>query len=288
MSNQQTLDSKFIKGTIRIRCKICGEEFEQITNTHLKTHGTTMSEYREQFPDALLVSDSYKQKLRDNHWDNSGKNHPNYGKTGKDNPRFGKYPTGKDHPMFGVHRYGKDHPMFGKHQTEEAKQKQSKAQLGENNHMHGKTKETDEGIRKAAEKSSKTKKEFYATEEGQQWLDENNRGKNHSSWKGGISFEPYCIKFDDDLRERVRNFFDRCCYICGKNETENRRHLSVYHVSYDKMVCCNDVKPLFVPLCISCHAKTQKDRKYWEEFFTVSLNYLTDGKCFIPKEVNKN
>jgi len=54
-----------------------------------------MSEYRKQFPDALLSSDSYKQKLCDNHWDNSGDNHwdnsgeknPNYGKNGKDNPR---------------------------------------------------------------------------------------------------------------------------------------------------------------------------------------------------------
>ena len=28
--------------------------------------------------------------------------------------------------------------------------------------------------------------------------------------------------------------------------------------------------------------------EYWEEFFTVSLNYLTNGECFIQKEVNKN
>ena len=111
-------------------------------------------------------------------------------------------------------------------------------------------------------------------------------GKNAHNWKGGISYLPYCEKFDGNLKERVRDFFGRCCYVCGKNEIDNGRKLDVHHVNYDKMVCCNDVKPLFVPLCHSCHEKTLKDREYWEEFFTVSLEYLTDGKCFLPKKVD--
>ena len=51
------------------------------------------------------------------------------------------------------------------------------------------------------------------------------------------------------------------------------------------MACCEeDVKPLFVPLCVSCHCKTNADREYWEEFFTESLMFLTNGKCWYEKD----
>ena len=109
------------------------------------------------------------------------------------------------------------------------------------------------------------------------------KGEKSWKWQGGVSFEPYCIKFNEEFRERVRNYFGSCCYVCGKNETDNKAKLSVHHVNYNKMVCCNDVKPLFVPLCKSCHSKTNTNRKYWEEFFTISLEYLTKGECYAPK-----
>ena len=108
-------------------------------------------------------------------------------------------------------------------------------------------------------------------------------GENNPNWQGGTSYLPYCEKFDDDFKERVREFFGRCCYVCGKNEIDNGERLSVHHVGYNKDTCCDDSKPLFVPLCKSCHSKTHGNREYWEEFFTVSLNYLTQGECFIKK-----
>lgn len=54
----------------------------------------------------------------------------------------------------------------------------------------GETKETNEIVKESSEKDSKTKKAFFATEEGQEWLDENSRGVNSShygksSWKKG-------------------------------------------------------------------------------------------------------
>lgn len=42
----------------------------------------------------------------------------------------------------------------------------------------GETKETNEILRKIGEKSSKTKKAFFVSEEGQKWLDKNRRGEN--------------------------------------------------------------------------------------------------------------
>ena len=50
----------------KIKCEICGKEYKQITDTHLKTHDMTMHEYRKQFPDAPLVSDSLKRRLFEN------------------------------------------------------------------------------------------------------------------------------------------------------------------------------------------------------------------------------
>lgn len=112
-------------------------------------------------------------------------------------------------------------------------------------------------------------------------------GEQCPNWRGGISFEPYCKKFDEDLKNRVREFFKRCCYVCGKTEEDNGRKLDVHHVNYNKDTCCDDSKPLFVPLCRSCHSKTRGDREYWEEFFTVSLEYLTNGKCFYSNKEDK-
>ena len=121
-------------------------------------------------------------------------------------------------------------------------------------------------------------------------ISKSRKGKNGelaSAWKGGLSFEPYCEKFDDDLKERVREYFGRCCYVCGKNEIENGERLSVHHVNYNKDTCCDDSKPLFIPLCHSCHSKTHGNREYWEEFFTISLKCLTKSKCFYTKEEMK-
>ena len=136
-----------------------------------------------------------------------------------------------------------------------------------------------------------TEKQLEVRRENAKKLGMTQKGENHSCWKGGISFEPYCMKFTLEFKERVREYFGRCCYVCGKTEQEQIdemksrgkrpiKKLDVHHVNYDKMVCCNDVKPLFVPLCRECHLKTNHNREFWEELLTISLEYLTNGKCF--------
>ena len=262
---QKTLDEENQNHRIlpKIKCKICGREFEQITNTHLKTHGITMHEYRKRFPDALLASEGCRKKVSEA---KSGENHPMYGK--------GYLIAGEKHPMFGKHHTKESNQKnrdahLGKHFTEEHKQ-----HISDNNGMKGKH-HTEKAKLLISEANSGEKNPNYGV---------HRCGKDAPGWLGGISYLPYCEKFDNNLKERVRDFFGRCCYVCGKNEIENGRKLDVHHVNYNKMVCCNDIKPLFVPLCKSCHSKTLKDREYWEEFFTVSLNYLTDGKCFLPKK----
>ena len=64
-----------------------------------------------------------------------------------------------------LHLSGEDAPMYGKESWNK-----------------GKTKETDKRLGKTGEKISKIKKEFFATEEGQEWLDDNMRGENSPSF----------------------------------------------------------------------------------------------------------
>lgn len=44
-----------------ITCPICNKQFEQITNSHLKTHNLTTDEFRNKYPQCSLKSDFVKQ-----------------------------------------------------------------------------------------------------------------------------------------------------------------------------------------------------------------------------------
>ena len=103
------------------------------------------------------------------------------------------------------------------------------------------------------------------------------RLENHPRWLGGKSFEPYCPKFNREFKERVRSFFGYKCVECGINP---KYSLSVHHVNFDKMSCCNGAKPLFVILCKRCHARTNIDREYWEQHFTEIIDSRYGGNCW--------
>lgn len=108
-------------------------------------------------------------------------------------------------------------------------------------------------------------------------------GEGASSWRGGVSFEPYCYKFNEKLKERVRNFWNRECAICAKTEKENGRKMSVHHVNYNKMSCCDGTPPLFIPVCQSCHAKTNLNRNWWEHILTEYIMVWYDGESYLPE-----
>lgn len=92
-------------------------------------------------------------------------------------------------------------------------------------------------------------------------------GAGNKSWLGGISFEPYCPKFNEKLKECIREQFDRKCFLCGAPENGQRLH--VHHVDYNKGQGCGRQWSL-ITLCSSCHAKTNYNRHYW---FNLLSNY---------------
>lgn len=89
-------------------------------------------------------------------------------------------------------------------------------------------------------------------------------GKNHWNWQGGKSFEPYVLGWNKTFKEQIR-FRDKYkCQICGVSEAECLKTLAVHHIDYNKK---NLNTNNLISLCFTCHAKTNRNRNYWIEYF---------------------
>lgn len=265
---------------IIVKCDECGEVRESYKCSYSKLCKSCAHKGEKNSFFGKHHSKESKERISKNHADVKGKN----------NPRFGKHCSEKTKMILSTNAIKrlenpKNHPMYGKHHTEETKQKISKSEAEKTISMETKEKMSEAQLKRFETFNSPMLGKYHSEETRKKMrlnhADE--KGNSNPNWKGGLSFEPYCIKFNNDLKERVREFFDRKCYLCGKNEFENSRKLAVRHVNYDKMVCCNDIEPLFIPLCMDCHCKTNFGREEWQEFFEVSLSYLTNNKCFYRK-----
>ena len=153
-------------------------------------------------------------------------------------------------------RIGERNPMFGKHHSKKARRKISES---------------------LQDPSEETRNKISLHRIGKCC------GEDNPNWNGGSSFLPYCEKFNKEFKERVRAFFEYKCVECGKTQLENKKKLHVHHVNYDKMVCCNDIKPIFVALFTPHHAKANYNREYWEEHFIEIINEKYNGQCYLPR-----
>ena len=106
-------------------------------------------------------------------------------------------------------------------------------------------------------------------------------GDKNPAWKGGVAYLPYCHKFNRKFKDRVRNFFGNVCAGCGIHVSDLKRNLDVHHVNFNKNSCCDNTKPLFVPLCRSCHSKTRHDPDYYQTYYTNMINGTYGGKCYL-------
>ena len=157
----------------------------------------------------------------------------------------------------GKKRIGNKNGFYGKKHSEETKKRISDARKGGTSWNKGK---------------SSWRKGTHLSAEHKQILSESQMGEKNNVWNGGASFDPYCHKFNEKFKESVRDKFNRECFLCGKTEIKNGKKLSVHHVNYDKNCLCGDTKCEFVPLCQSCHSKTNHDREYYEKLIMKKLN----------------
>jgi len=85
--------------------------------------------------------------------------------------------------------------------------------------------------------------------------------ENNSQWRGGISFEPYGVEFNDVLKQFVRERDNYVCQICKTQE--NGRKLSVHHIDYNKN---NNDSFNLIATCEICHGLTGANRNIFQEF----------------------
>lgn len=232
---------------------------------------------------------------------------------GKENPMYGKGRCGEDNPMFG--KTGELHPRYGKHPTEETLKKMSEVAKGKSPSLETRAKlsAASKGKKRAPfteehkAKIALARKNQIITEEtkaklsislkghwGPPCTEEHKKklsmlaslrtGNKNPNWRGGMSFEPYCPKFNTDLKQRVKRFFEERCVLCGNTRETGKRDLHVHHVEYNKAACC-DGKPVhFAALCHRCHSKTNNERARWEAMLHQIIDEIYGGRSYYTKD----
>lgn len=208
-------------------CEICKKEFKYITITHLKyKHNLDFNKYLEMFPNTILVNDNIRIKISI-----ANKN---------------KIISEETRRKIGI---------ANSNPSEETRRKISLARLGKKLSQDWK-----DNISKSLEGNNYSKG-HTPWNKGKQCP--TIAGKNSPHWKGGISFLPYCSRFNNKLKKQIRERDNNICQECGKTEEKNGRKLDVHHIHYDKENC----NPDLITLCISCNIKVNFNRDYWEEHF---------------------
>ena len=75
-------------------------------------------------------------------------------------------------------------------------------------------------------------------------------GPDCPNWKGGISFEPYGIEFNNKLKRAIRKRDGYVCQRCGITGEEYGKTLSVHHIDHDKQ---NNHPSNLVTVCNPCN-----------------------------------
>lgn len=173
---------------------------------------------------------------------------------------------------------GKNNAMYGKHRPESLKARLRECRIG--------TTLPDETKKKISNSliGNKYRLGKHHTPKMRKQLSLSHLGEKNSRWMGGISFEPYCPKFNNDLRRRIRAFFGYRCALCGEHESDLTRRLSCHHVEYNKDACCDGKPVRFAALCLRCHSRTNTDRARWEEMMHRVIEEIYDGRSYFTKE----
>jgi len=86
--------------------------------------------------------------------------------------------------------------------------------------------------------------------------------ENHPPWKGGLSFEPYCLEWTNDFRYFV---FERDDYKCRNPECwKTSDVLCAHHIDYNKKNCEPEN---IITTCLSCNSRANFNREYWQELY---------------------
>ena len=117
-------------------------------------------------------------------------------------------------------------------------------------------------------------KRYFETHDGY-W--KGKMGKLSHTWRGGLSFEPYGIEFNKQLKKQIRTRDNYRCQQCFREESELRTKsnkpytLHIHHINFDKK---DNRSTNLISLCGNCHSQTIFNRENWTEYFQDKMNIL--------------
>ena len=169
--------------------------------------------------------------------------------------------------------------ILGSKHTEETKRKMSISRTGkvQSEETKQKLSEINTGQECSVETKQKLSKAMLgrkASIETRHKMSLSRMGNKNPAWQGGVSFGQYCPKFNEKVKEQIRDKYHRRCFECDITEEENGMKLDVHHVDFKKEQGCNDHEWRLIPLCKGCHAKTQHDREKSERHFCILLEVV--------------
>lgn len=100
-------------------------------------------------------------------------------------------------------------------------------------------------------------------------------GSGNPSWRGGISYEPYCPIWKDKGYKNLIKERDRYKCLNPSCKCEDSR-LHIHHIDYNKKNC--DIKNL-ITLCGACNASANRDR-FWHTAWYRAIMYRRYGYVY--------
>lgn len=166
-----------------------------------------------------------------------------------------KTSVGINNPCYG--KKGSLHPRYGKKNSKEHNEIISKTIKNYFSKIENRIKISN--IVKNRIVKEETKQKISKWHKGRPML--STRGKNHSNWQGGLSWETYQGTFTKAFKEIILQRDNYTCQLCFKNKSEIKR-LCVHHIDYNKT---NTTSWNCITLCQKCHIGTNLlDRWAWQ------------------------
>lgn len=248
-----------------VKCEICGEEFRQITNTHLLQHNLTINEYKELYQDATLICDDTR-RIRSERI--SGNNNPSKRSDVKEKISIARMGLKQ------LSTTGDNNP---------AKRPDVREKIRLNKLEYWRDPEHREVARVNTQRVHREHPEVWNTDAVKRGFEKKSakaQGITYDEWEGFVSESSYCPAFNEMCRESNRNKYNRMCFLTGLPEENNvdkngkQRRLSVHHYDMDKMQGCDGKKWKLVPLCVEWHGRAHT--VVWEARITWLLKNVWD------------
>ena len=102
------------------------------------------------------------------------------------------------------------------------------------------------------------------SEEHRRKISEAQSGEKGNNWRGGLSFEPYGLEFNKELKEKIFQRDNCTCRECNYPKGMLKFGLVAHHINFNKKDNCFSN---LITLCRSCHSKTNFNRDKWIDYY---------------------